>query len=1030
MQPTIDSFQLLKNLILKLKSAQDLESALGIVVQTICQQCKWSYGEAWQLDLQTNRLINQTTFHETDSVAQTGGLVASFNDFSQFSKTVVFALQEGIPGRVWTSGQWEWHSDVSVVTDEVFVRVKEVADCGLRAAFGIPLIAEERTLAVLLFFSDEARPQDPQLVEIIDAISVPVGQLVQQRQVEKQLRDSETRFRAFMDNSSAMVFMKDPQGCFTYVNQPLEQGFNLQSGELIGKDDFYFASEEVAKEVRKNDATVLLTNQPQSLVEVVPTPDGVSRYWQVNKFPFTDGVGQKYVGGVAFDITQQKQLEQRLTLEKLEQQRINGSLKSATEAAESANRAKSSFLAMMSHEIRTPMNAMLGMTEVLDGTSLDPQQRDLVNVIQTGGSTLLAVINDILDFSKVESHNLELEVGRLDLYECIEQVLTLFANQAEEKGLSLTSIVEPIEPGVPTCFTGDATRLRQVLSNLVSNSIKFTREGEVSLQVKVSPVTKATLSKNSTQPEATQPDYELQFLVKDTGIGIAKKKMSHLFQPFSQVDTSTTRRYGGTGLGLAISQQLIALMGGEIDVVSEVGRGSTFRFSIRLAAYRAPWQNESAQTRLCQRTRGQISLDDKHLLIVDSNETSRRSLTLQARSWNLQVEVAASTEAALVKLFRPDVRFDAVVISEPLPDLESARLAAQIRNFPHYSTVPLILLQARTTAPSKSLCLLDNLTKRLQKPAKRSQFYNALIQLLSPDAAAARSENTGECHPDDNARNTTRSALALDATLGAQKPLRILLAEDILLNQKVALQMLETYGYQADVAQTGKEVVMALQRQPYDLVLMDVQMPEMDGLEATQAIRSAPHIEQPYIVAMTAHAMQGDRLDCLSAGMNDYIRKPVRRRDLAAVLQQCPLERRPKTVTETAADKITLPTETLAPRPTDNLPTLDARILDGISTDSSFLKEVCDGFLDDAPERIGAIQTALKQDDALALEQTAHALKSLSSCIGAVSLFQLCQSVETIGRNSCTGPALPLMAQILSEYATVQLAVQAYKETL
>ena len=910
------------------------------------------------------------------------------------------------------------------------MRVKEVADCGLRTAFGIPLIAEDRTLAVLLFFSDEARPQDPQLVEIIDAISVPVGQLVQQRQVEKQLRDSETRFRAFMDNSSAMVFMKDPQGCFTYVNQPLEQGFNLQAGELIGKDDFYFASEEVAKEVRKNDATVLLTNQPQSLVEVVPTPDGVSRYWQVNKFPFTDGAGQKYVGGVAFDITQQKQLEQRLTLEKLEQQRINGSLKSATEAAESANQAKSSFLAMMSHEIRTPMNAMLGMTELLDGTGLDPQQQDFVNVIQTGGSTLLAVINDILDFSKVESHNLELEVGRLDLYECIEQVLTLFSNQAEEKGLSLTSIVEPVEPNIPTCFVGDATRLRQVLSNLVSNSIKFTREGEVSLQVKVSPVARVTLGEDVAQPKTTQPDYELQFLVKDTGIGIADQKLSHLFQPFSQVDASMTRRYGGTGLGLAISQQLIKLMGGEIDVVSEVGQGSTFRFSISLSAYRDPWQDDSVQNRLRQRTRNQISLDDKYLLIIDSNETSRKSLTLQARSWNLQVEVAASVEAALVKLFRPNVQFDAIVISEPVPDLESDRLAAQIRNFPHYSTVPLILLQTRTNNPSKSLCLLGNRAKRLQKPAKRSQFYNALIQLLSPESAVARSENTGERHPDDNSRNATSSALALDATLGAQKPLRILLAEDILLNQKVALQMLETYGYQADVAQTGKEAVVALQRQPYDLVLMDVQMPEMDGLEATQAIRSDPHIEQPYIVAMTAHAMQGDRLDCLSAGMDNYIRKPVRRRDLAAVLQQCPSERKPKTATETASDKTTLPAETLAHRPTDNLPTLDAKILEGISTDSSFLKEVCDGFLDDAPERIGAIQTALKQDDALALEQTAHALKSLSSCIGAVSLFQLCKSVETIGRNSCTGPALPLMAQILSEYATVQLAVQAYKETL
>ena len=895
MQPTTDSFLLLKDLILKLDTAQDLDSALNLVVKTICQQCRWLYGEAWQLNPQIDRLTNQTAFYETDCVAQSDEAIAHLENFSQVSKTFSFAVEEGIPGRVWASGQWEWHSDASSADSDVFLRAEAADACGLKAAFGIPLMADDRILAVLLFFSDKVLPEAPHLVEIINAVSVPVGQLVKQRQTEKQLQESETRFRAFMDNSSAMIFMKDHRGCFTYVNRPLEQSFNLQPGELIGKDDFYFASDEVAKQVRENDAMVLLSNQPQSLVEMVPMPDGASRYWQVNKFPFTDSSGQRQVGGVAFDITEQKQLEQRLTLEKLEQQRINGSLKSATAAAESANHAKSSFLAMMSHEIRTPMNAMLGMTELLDGTGLNAQQQEFVNIIQSGGSTLLAVINDILDFSKVESHNLELEMGCLDLHECIEQVLALFSNQAEEKRLSLTSIVEPLDAELmgseclPVHFQGDATRLRQILSNLVSNSIKFTCEGEVSLQVKIGRANSATQRQDATHLEAAEPKYELQFLVKDTGIGIPEKKMTNLFQPFSQVDASMTRRYGGTGLGLAISKQLVELMGGEIDVVSEVGQGSTFQFSIQLVAYDKPCWDNSLPEHLRQRTLAQLSLDDKHLLIVDSNETSRKSLMLQAQSWKLRVTVAASAEAVIVQLFRPDMRFDAIAISGPVLDWETARLATQIRNFPQYSTVPLILLQARSNEGLESLPLVSGNIKRLRRPVKRSQFYNALIQLLKPQVEAAATD------PENSLKNRAGSALnpalETDATLGDCKPLKILLAEDILLNQKVALQMLATYGYKADVAETGKEAIAALQKQSYDLVLMDVQMPEMDGLEATRKIRADADIEQPHIVAMTAHAMQGDRADCLAAGMDDYVRKPVRRRELAAVLQQCPSKR-------------------------------------------------------------------------------------------------------------------------------------------
>ncbi|MBE9063092.1 response regulator [cf. Phormidesmis sp. LEGE 11477] len=1019
MQLITDPLLLLKNLILKVDTSPDLASALPLVVQTICTWCRWNYGEAWQLDPKTHRLTNQTTFCNIDSDSEVSKSAANCRYFEQLSQKSTFALGEGIPGRVWSSGQWEWHTDVSAVDDEVFVRTEAATAYGFRATFGIPLLAGDHILAVLLFSSTETLPKSPQLIEIIEIISITLGRLIQRRQNEESLQDSDNRLRAFMDNSDAMVFMKDSKGCFTYVNQPLEREFRLQPDELIGKDDFYLSPKEAANQVRENDAMVLSTNQSQALTEVVPTPDGVDRYWRVNKFPFADQLGQRYVGGMAFDITQQKQLEERLMLEQLEQQRVNESLVAATKAAEAATKAKSSFLAMMSHEIRTPMNAMLGMTELLGDTGLDAQQQDFVNVIQTGGNTLLAVINDILDFSKIESDNLELEAGRFDLYECVEQVLTLFSSQAEEKGLSLTSVIEPIgSTTVPAYFEGDEVRLRQILSNLVSNGIKFTQKGGVSIQASINPVAGGAQITDTTKRE-TKPEYELQFLIKDTGIGIDQEKITHLFKPFSQADTSMTRRYGGTGLGLAISRQLVELMGGKIDVASDLGEGSTFRFSVRLSG--------AHRSSLDRRIHTQIGLERKRLLIIDSHEVSRKSLALQAQSWNLIVEVAASAEAALVKLFCPH-KFDAITIDESVLELGSTQSAAQVRDFLSYSTVPLILLQTRSNSALASPLLGDK-TTRLLKPIRRSQFYNALVQLLEPEAGTWQSDvgsgENGEREDDTDSglEDNSGAKLPADTLLSAQKPLHILLAEDILLNQKVALQMLATYGYQADVVGNGKEAIAALQKRPYDLVLMDVQMPEMDGLEATQKIRLDSECEQPYIVAMTAHAMQGDRENCLSAGMNDYVRKPIRRRDLAMVLQQCPFDRKAK---QTNAPEQRTPQVESCP----DLPILDTTIIESLDTDSAFLKEVCDGFVDDAPKRMKEIQFAIDQADAIALADTAHALKSLSGCVGAMSLFHLCQSVEAVGRSNCIEPALPLMVQVVGEYEKVQVAIQTYKEGL
>jgi len=937
-----EAVALLRTIAVATNEASTVEAALQVALDEVCRHTGWPVGHVCRIaDDIPDQTLPTTIWHLEDP--------ERFAAFRRITEATPMPLGTGLPGRVAAAGLPVWIPDV--LLDDNFPRAHGEVPIGVRAAFAVPLIAGSDVVGVLEFFSPEPAPLDRRLLDLVAQVGTELGRVAERKRAEDALRHSEERTRSILAAATDAFVGMDEEGVVTDWNRSAEAIFGWDREEAVGKVladliipvDYRQAHQDGIRRFLETGEGPLLGKR---LELTALHRDGHAFPAELSIWHIATGK-KHFFNAFVQDISERKHTEQALAV--------------ARDQAMDASRMKSQFLATMSHEIRTPMNGVIGLAELLLQTELGPDQRPYAEGLRSAGEALLGVINDILDFSKIEAGKLELEDVRFDPRHLLDEVVQLLAPSAHAKGLELVGVCGP---ALPPAVRGDPGRLRQILVNLASNAVKFTESGEV--VVRIAPVGVPTGDWST-----------IEFAVTDTGIGIDPAHQKRVLEPFSQADASTTRRYGGTGLGLAICRQLAEAMGGSLSIQSSPGRGSTFRVVLPLGQ---EWDTggQAADSVLPE-------LAGVRSLIVDDNATTRAALETELAGWGLRPEAVGDGRSALARLTAEAGGldpFEVAVVDMAMPGMDGLELARRITAAPAIAGTRVVLLTTGRAPDMRSVNRLG-IAASVAKPVVGGDLKDALVRLVSgaPETPAHDAGGAAQAA-------AATPLLASPAVAGTEAGFhgRVLVVEDNTTNQMVALGLLSRLGFDAEVVSNGQQAVDAVTRTEYATVLMDCNMPVMDGYEATAAIRRMEEAAGAHvpIVAMTASALVGDRERCLAAGMDDYLAKPVKLGALDQVLSRwCPTtaSQAELGVEEDAVDDVV-----------ERSQLANLRALDG--GDGVFLTTLVESFLTSSADCLRTLAAAIEAGDAEAVSREAHRFKGESATLGASAVSTLCAQLE------------------------------------